>query len=318
MANLLILGGSGFLGSVLCEKLVERFGAANARIVVPSRHPTRARHLLVLPTLEVPDADVHDDRELAALVRGADAVVNLVATLHGDESTLDRVNVQLPRRLAVACDSANVRRLVHVSALGADARAPSRYLRSKAGGEAALTSKTLDLTILRPSVMFGRGDRFLNLFARLQGLFPAVPLAGADARFQPVWVDDVADAVVRCLDDRSTFGETIECCGPEVYTLRQLVEIAGRLSGHPRPVIALPDALGRLQALTFEWLPGEPLMTRDNLRSMEVPNVASGERPGLARLGIQPAALEAIAAQYLGQDGPRQRIIGRRAAVHHH
>ena len=166
--------------------------------------------------------------------------------------------------------------------------------------------------------MFGRGDRFLNLFARLQGLFPAVPLAGADARFQPVWVDDVADAVVRCLDDRSTFGETIECCGPEVYTLRQLVEIAGRLSGHPRPVIALPDALGRLQALTFEWLPGEPLMTRDNLRSMEVPNVASGERPGLARLGIQPAALEAIAAQYLGQDGPRQRIIGRRAAVHHH
>ena len=317
MANLLILGGSGFLGSVLCEKLVERFGAANASIVVPSRQPARARHLLVLPTVQVPDVDVHDDRALAALVRGADAVVNLVATLHGDESTLDRVNVQLPRRLVQACVSANVRRLVHVSALGADARAPSRYLRSKAGGEAALPSKTLDLTILRPSVMFGRGDRFLNLFARLQSLFPVVPLAAADARFQPVWVEDVADAVVRCLDDRSAFGETIECCGPEVYTLRQLVEIAGRLSGHPRPVIALPDALGQLQALTFEWLPGEPLMTRDNLRSMQVPNVASGEHPGLARLGIQPAALEAIAPQYLGQDGPLQRIIGRRAAVHH-
>lgn len=318
MANLLILGGSGFLGTVLCEKLVERFGGANARILVPSRHPARARHLLVLPTVQVPEADVHDDSELAALVRGSDSVINLVATLHGDESTLDRVNVQLPRRLAQACASANVRRLVHVSALGADARAPSRYLRSKAGGEAALTSRSLDLTILRPSVLFGRGDRFLNLFARLQRLFPVVPLAGAEARFQPVWVEDVAEAVVRCLDDRSTFGETIECCGPEVYTLRQLVEMAGRLSGHPRPVIALPDSLGQLQALTFEWLPGDPLMTRDNLRSMQVPNVASGERPGLARLGIQATALEAIAPLYLGQDGPLGRITGRRAAVHHH
>jgi NADH dehydrogenase len=190
-------------------------------------------------------------------------------------------------------------------------------LRSKAGGEAAVTSKTLDVTILRPSVMFGRGDRFLNLFASLQQLFPVMPLAGADARFQPVWVDDVAEAVVCCLGDRSTFGETIECCGPEVYTLRQLVEIAGRLVGHPRPVIALPAALGQLQALIFESLPGEPLMSRDNLRSMHVPNVASGERPGLARLGIQPAALEAVAPLYLGQDTALRRRNMRRAAVHH-
>jgi NADH dehydrogenase len=318
MANVVILGGSGFLGSVLCEKLVERFGAANARILVPSRHPARARHLLVLPTVEVRQADVHDDGDLARLVQGADSVVNLVATLHGGESAFDRVNVQLPRRLAQACGAHRVSRVVHVSALGADARAPSRYLRSKAGGEAALTSKALDLTVLRPSVLFGRGDRFLTLFARLQGIFPVIPLAGADARFQPVWVEDVADAVVRCLDDRSTHGETIECCGPEVYTLRQLVEIAGRCAGHPRPVIALPEALGRLQALTFEWLPGEPLMTRDNLRSMRVPNVASGERPGLARLGIQPAALEAIAPLYLGRDTPLNRMEERRAAVHHH
>ena len=316
MANVVVLGGSGFLGSVLCEKLIERFGAANARVLVPTRHPARARHLLVLPTVEVRRADVHDDRDLAGLVRGADSVVNLVATLHGNDTTLDRVNVQLPRRLGEACAAANVRRLVHVSALGADAHAPSRYLRSKAGGEAALTSKTLDLTVLRPSVMFGRGDRFLNLFAGLQRVFPVVPLAGADARFQPVWVDDVAEAVVRCLDDGSTYSETIECCGPEVYTLRQLVEIAGRLAGYPRPVFALPDALSRMQALIFECLPGEPLMTRDNLRSMQLPNVASGERPGLARLGIQPAALEAIAPLYLGQDIALRRANGRRAAAH--
>ena len=114
---------------------------------------------------------------------------------------------------------AGVRRIVHVSALGADSQAPSRYLRSKAAGEAALASPPIDLTVLRPSVIFGEGDRFLNLFARLQSVFPVIPLAGAEARFQPVWVDDVALAIVRCLDDRTTIGETLECCGPEVYTL---------------------------------------------------------------------------------------------------
>ena len=215
------------------------------------------------------------------------------------------MHVQLPRRLAQACAAANLHRVVHVSAIGADASAPSRYLRSKAGGEAALASKALDLTVLRPSVMFGDGDRFLTLFARLQAIFPVIPLAGAGARFQPVWVDDVATAIVRCLDDRTTIGQTFECCGPEVYTLKQLMQIAGRCSGHPRPIIELPALLGRLQAGLMEWLPGEPLMSRDNLDSMRVASVASGDRPGLTRLGIQPAAVEAIAPFYLGNgQGP--------------
>ena len=316
MANVLVLGGTGFVGAALCEKLVDRFGGGDARIVVPSRRPARAKYIQTLPTVELVGADVHDDAQLTRLLRRCDAVVNLVAILHGSDKAFDKVHVQLPRRLAVACASAGVRRVIHVSALGADAQAPSRYLRSKAAGEAALVSPALDLTVLRPSVIFGEGDRFLNLFASLQSVFPVIPLAGAEARFQPVWVDDVALAIVRCLDDPTTIGETLECCGPEIYTLGQLVRMAGRCAGHPRPVIALPAPLGRLQATVMELLPGEPLMSRDNLDSMRVANVATGTRPGLARLGIRPAAVEAIAPLYLGRDQGPARLDVWRAAVH--
>ena len=318
MAHVLVLGGSGFVGRALCAQLVDRFGGANARIVVPSRRPARAKALRMLPTVEVVKADVHDDATLARLVAGCDAVVNLIAILHGSEAAFERVHVQLPKRIAQACASAGVDRVVHVSALGASADAPSRYLRSKAAGEAALAAKGLDLTVLRPSVIFGDGDRFLTLFARLQAIAPFFPLAGADARFQPVWVDDVAGAIVRCLDDRTTIGETIECCGPEVYTLKELVQIAGRAAGHPRPVFALPAGLARVQAGLMEWLPGETLMSRDNLDSMKVASVASADRPGLARLGIRASAVEAIAPVYLGlMQGPG-RLEAWRAATHRH
>ena len=163
----------------------------------------------------------------------------------------------------------------------------------------------LDVTVLRPSVIFGARDRFLNLFAQLQTLAPFVPLGGAHARFQPVWVEDVAEAVVRCLDQPATIGQVIECAGPQPYTLAELVQLAGRLSGHPRPVLPLPGALARLQALVMEWLPGEPLMSRDNVDSMKVPNVATAGQPGLAALGITASAVEGVAAGYLGGiDGP--------------
>jgi uncharacterized protein YbjT (DUF2867 family) len=260
----------------------------------------RARRLQLLPTVEVAQGDVHDDASLSRMLRDSDAVINLVGVLHGSEREFERVHVELPQRLAAACRVAGVRRVVHVSALGAAADAPSRYLRSKARGEVALASAGLELTVLRPSVMFGAEDRFLKLFASLQSIFPVVPLAGAEARFQPVWVEDVSRAIVRCLDDRSTIGETIECCGPQQYTLRELVEAAGAWSGKPRPVLALPAALGRLQALAMELLPGPPLLSRDNLDSMRVPSVASGRLPGLDRLGIAPTPLEAVAPFYLG------------------
>ncbi len=297
--SLLILGGTGFVGRSLCDLLVERSGGGGDELLVPSRHPARAKHLQLMPTLRVAQADVHDEAQLTALLRGRDAVVNLVAILHGSDAAFERAHVALPRTLARACAAAGVRRVVHVSALGVGPDAPSRYLRSKTAGEAVLASAGLDLTILRPSVIFGEHDRFLNLFAALQGVFPVMPLAGSEARFQPVWVGDVAAAIVRCLADDTTVGRVYEIAGPEVFTLKQLVEAAGRWAGHPRPVIGLPMALGRLQAMALECLPGEPMMSRDNLASMQVPNIAGGKLPGLAALGIAPATLASVVPDYL-------------------
>lgn len=306
--NILILGGTGFVGSALVERLVTHGGGAGGRIVVPSRRPQRAAHLRTLPTVEVVGADVHDEIQLLRLVAGCDAVVNLVAILHGRAADFERTHVALPKALARACASTGVRRVLHVSALGVAADAPSHYLRSKAAGEAALRAADLELTILRPSVIFGAHDRFLNLFARLQALAPIVPLAGAASTYQPVWVEDVAEALLRCLLDPATIGKTYECAGPRVLTLAELVRLAGRWSGHERPVIPVPEAIGRLQAALMALAPGEPLMSADNLDSMKLPNVASGTLPGLDALGIAPAALEAVAPGYLGPSRAEARL----------
>jgi NADH dehydrogenase len=189
------------------------------------------------------------------------------------------------------------------------------YLRSKGQGEAALMQAAkggadggtgFALTVLRPSVIFGAEDKFLNLFAKLQKVFPLMPLAGAHAKFQPVWVQDVAAAVVCSLQDRAAALQNprvVELCGPDVYTLKELVQMAGRFSGanagRGRPVLPLPRWAGYLQALCMECLPGAPLMSRDNLDSMKVDNVHTPGVPGLQSLGITPAALRPIAQQYL-------------------
>jgi len=305
LRSVLVTGGSGFVGRVLAERLARRDAAL--RITVPTRRLMRASALTALPTVTLIEADVlrADEAALATLVAGHDAVVHLVAVLHGDEARFRQVHVELPRRLAAACQVAGVRRLIHVSALGIvdGARdAPSMYLRSKAEGEALLRASGLDVTVLRPSVMFGARDKLLNTFATLQALLPVVPLAAADAQFQPVWVEDVAEAILRCLERPTTIGQVIECAGPDLMTLRELVQRAGEWSGHPRPIIALPAALARVQAALMALAPGEPLMSKDNLDSMRVPNVASGTLPGLAALGIVPASLAQVGPTYLGGD----------------
>lgn len=305
--NILVLGGTGFVGRHVCEKLQR----AGWRITVPTRRAVNAKAVQPLPGVTVIEADVHDEKALARLLPGHDAVVNLVAVLHGNEASFERTHVALPTKLARACVASGVRRLVHISALGVAADSPAMYQRSKARGEQVLRDADLALSVLRPSVIFGAGDRFLNLFAQLQSIFPVVPLAGAHARFQPVWVEDVASAVVACLRDPQG-GQTIECVGPEVLTLADLVRLAGRYGSRQRPIVPLPMALGRLQARLMELAPGEPLMSRDNLNAMSVDNVASGQWPGLEALGIRPSPLSAVAPSYLGQDQASARLLALR------
>jgi uncharacterized protein YbjT (DUF2867 family) len=312
MKNILVLGGTGFVGRALCEQLAQRAlqnPGSLGRIIVPTRRAQHGQWLQALPGVEVVQADVHNDAALARLATQADAVVNLIAILHGSSASFNQVHVALPRRIVQACGAASVQRLVHISALGCGAGATSNYLRSKTQGETVFTSAPgLKTTLLRPSVIFGAEDQFMNLFASLQSVAPVMPLAGSNARLQPVWVEDVAAAVVHCLYEPSTVGQIYECAGPQVYTLSELVRLAGRWSGHERPQIPLPDFVGYAQAAAMELLPGQPLMSRDNLASLKTPNVASGQMPGLAALGISARALEAAAPDYLGSNFARGKL----------
>jgi uncharacterized protein YbjT (DUF2867 family) len=248
--------------------------------------------------VSVVQADVHEPAQLAALLPGHDAVINLIAILHGTEAEFDKAHVQLPLLLAKACLAAGVKRLLHISALGADVNAPSMYQRSKARGEHVLqdhVAQGLALTVLRPSVIFGEDDAFINVFAKLQALAPVVPLAGAHTRFQPVWVCDVAQALLYAWQNTSTAGHTYELAGPQIFTLQQLVEHAGIWAQHPRWVIPLPNALAYAQAWLMEHLPGPPLMSRDNVASMQVDNILRGQALGLAALGVpKPANLASV------------------------
>lgn len=294
MKNILLIGGTGFVGAAIARRLV----AVDFCVTLPCRRPERVRHLAVLPTARIVQADVHDEATLARLMAGQDAVISLAGILKGD---FKRVHAELPGRIARAAASASnaagVPRLIHISALAAADDAPSQYLRSKATGETALKAAFPEATIFRPSVIFGCGDSFLSLFARLLKLAPVVPLACADARFQPVWVEDVVSAVVASLDNPASRGQTYPLCGPRAYTLGELVAYAGQVSGHPRPIIGLPFPLAMLQAFLMEFLPNGP-MTRDNVWSMEVPSVC----PDGCTLpfGLQATPLEAVAPGYLG------------------
>ena len=313
--RVLVLGGSGFVGRQVCEQLA-RLGW---RITVPTRRAVHAAAVQSLPGLTVLEASVHNEADLARLMPGHDAVVYLVAVLHGDQARFEQVHVDLPAKIARAMKKAGVQRLVQVSALGADAQGPSMYQRSKAQGETVLHGAGLQLTVLRPSVIFGAEDKFLNLFADLQAIAPFMPLAGSKTRFQPVWVGDVARAVVTCLQKPDTIGQTYELCGPDVLTLGELVQRAGQWAGvnhgRGRPVIGLPMWMGWLQAAAMELAPGEPLMSRDNLASMKVDNVATGQLPGLQALGITAASAAGVAPGYLGHRGPRSKMNHWRAGA---
>lgn len=315
MNKILVIGGAGFVGRHIVARLVGQ----GLRVTVPTRHRSRAGHLILLPTVEVVESDVGNDDALDLLLRDHDAVINLVGILQGSRGTpygreFARAHVELPKRIVAGCARHGVRRYLHMSALGADPKGPSMYQRSKGDGEAAVRASPLDWTIFQPSVIFGPEDRFLNTFATLAKVFPVLPIGGADVRFQPVWIGDVAQAFVNALGNRDTYRKSYELVGPRVYTLRELVQFAAAASGRPRPVLALPGGIAQLQARMMELAPGEPLMSRDNLDSMKVDNIASRQPYVPApELGITPTAMEAEAPRYLSGQTVRTRLDAFRA-----
>lgn len=305
-----VIGGGGFVGHALCARLA----AAGHRLRVPTRHRERVKQgLLELPGAEVFACDVMTAAGLDTALHGCDAVINLVGILHERRSgDFDRVHGEFPRRVVEACHRHGIRRYLHMSALGAAPDAPSRYLRSRFAGETAAwqaAGHDVAMTVFRPSVIFGAGDSFLTLFARLSAL-PVVPLAGADVEFQPVWVDDVARAIVSSIDTPATVGQTYELGGPDVFRLRDLVRKSARAAGHDPVIIGLPAPVAYLQALVFEKLPG-PIMTRDNLASMQVPNVARGSWPEM--FAPAPQHLDVILPGMLGNRDPMDRYRQRAA-----
>lgn len=322
-----VLGGSGFVG----RHLVPQLCARGHRLRVLVRRREQAKELIVLPTVDVVETDFRDPAELERQFAGMDAVINLVGILNERRSgRIDKpqarrgdfheVHIELPRRVVHACAANGVRRLLHMSALGADPNARSAYLRSKGIGEIIVREAGvphqdhenwylngpkfvhgygLETTIFRPSVIFGRHDHFLSLLSKLVRYLPVIPLGNPRALFQPIYVEDVALALANSIANRATFGRSFDLCGPQRYTLEQLVRFVAEASGRKRKIIALGERLSFVQASVFECLPGK-LITRDNHASLQYENVCTG--PLAAELGITPTALEAVARKFLGGD----------------
>ena len=291
--NILILGGSGFVGRAICSKLV----MAGHAITVPTRKRDNARALFPLPSVTVVEADVYDADSLAQLTRGKDAVINLVGILNGN---FERAHVTLTEHAIAACKTAGVSRYVQMSALGASVDGPSAYQKSKANADAAVRASGLDFTIFAPSVIFGRGDSFLTKFAGIVGFLPPlVPmmLPGAAARFQPVWVTDVARAFVESLANESTYGQRYELVGPKVYTLKELVAYVMVLADNKHVIVGLPGFATSMLAAVLQYVPTQPL-TPDNVKSMSVDNVSAATFPKFAG---SASALEDVAPSYLGR-----------------
>jgi NADH dehydrogenase len=246
-------------------------------------------------------------------VASAGAVVNLVGILNeSGRETFVRAHVELAQSVVAACKASGVLRIVQMSALHADSAGPSAYLRSKGEAEAAIAASGLDWTIVQPSVIFGPEDRFLNLFATLLRFAPLMPLSRADAKFQPVYVGDVAECIVGALSLDATIGQRYPLCGPKVYTLRELVRYVGETIGATRPIIPLGPRLATLQALVLEHLPGT-LMSRDNLASMKKESVCGCDFPPV--FGLAPQPLESVVPTYLGAAAQASRYDAFRGRV---
>ncbi len=280
--DILLIGGNGFVGRVLAAQLQ----AEGYSVLLPTRHLAAARELRMLPKIHLEDADVHEFDSLQALcarIKPGGAVINLVGVLHDKPAVpygkiFQAAHVDLPKNIITAMQMNGLTRYLHMSALGADSHGPSMYQRSKGDGEAAVKVSNLDWTIFRPSVIFGAQDQFINLFAKLTKLFPVMPLANSGAQFQPVSVDDVAAAFTKSLTMPSTIHQSYDLVGPTVYTMKEIVEFSAHKANTHCAIIPVPAFVGYLQALAFEFLPVPILMSRDNIASMQLPNILPLDR----------------------------------------
>ena len=306
-----VLGGTGFIGRALLARL-----AADGRPVkVLTRDRTGHRDLLVLPTVRLARADVHDPAGLEREFAGCDVVVNLVGILNerrlgrGNGAEFRRVHTELPMKVVRACRTAGVRRYLHMSGLRADSRrGPSYYLRSKGEAEDFIRRECADgkpeFVIFQPSVVFGPGDDFVNRFATLLATVPGVmPLACAGARFAPVYVGDVAEAFARAVDDRTAAGRTFQLCGPDVLTLAEIVRDTAAALGLRRRILPLPAAVSRVQAAIMDYVPGKPFST-DNYLSATLDSTCDCD--GLAELGIERTPMRGVVRAYLSANSGRR------------
>lgn len=295
-----VFGGSGFIGRNVVERLVKQ----DRMIRIAVRNLSRARVLMRSADggkVTIFPAPVQDEKSVRSAVEGASAAINLVGILYERGTQTFRAIHHLgAARVATIAAAAGVRRLVHISAIGASAQAEAAYARSKGAGEEAVRKAFPTATILRPSIVFGPGDSFLNLFARMARLSPVLPMIGGGrTRFQPVYVGDVADAIVHCLEDPACQGKTYELGGPRVYTFRQLIEIVLRQTRRQRLLVAIPFGLAELQASFLELVP-VPLLTRDQVRLLRQDNVVGKNALTLQNLGITARTLEEVIPTYLG------------------
>lgn len=267
--DILLIGGNGFVGRVLAAQLQ----VAGHSVLIPSDHPATGRELWMLPKIHIEETDIHDFDELQSLcarVKPNGAVINLVGVLHDKPAqpygkVFKAAHVDLPKNIITAMQLHGLKCYLHMSALGADSSGPSMYQRSKGDGEAAVRASNLNWTIFRPSVVFGAQDQFINLFSMLAKLFPAILLANHQARFQPVSVDDVASAFVKSLSMPQTIHQSYDLVGPQVYTMREIVELAARKAKTSCAIIPVPAFVEYLQALVFEFLPGPTLSLETTL-----------------------------------------------------
>lgn len=295
--DVLMIGGSGFIG----KKIAAKLEAKGYRVCIPTRRIKDVKELSVLPRVYLVEADIHQDVDLDRLMSGLNQsgiVINLVGILHDKMGSpygpgFKKNHVDLTNRLIQRMKSFALRRYLHMSALGADENGPSMYQRSKGAAEKLVQQSGLDWTIFRPSVVFGRDDNFINMFAKLQKIAPVLPLGGANARFQPVYVEDVARAFVDSISLSQTIGKMYDLVGPKVYTLKELVSLAGLKVQRQAMIIPLPAPLAYLQAWALEIMPGPTLMSRDNVASMLVDNV-SDQNSLTEVFQVKPTPLESI------------------------